>query len=538
MPRRLRPIRDPVTLVVDGEAVVAERGEPIAAALVAAGRVVFGRSVKYHRPRGPVCFGGRCDGCLMRVDGTPNVMTCHAPAEDGSRIETQNVLGTAEHDLLALTDWFFPEGMDHHHMFTRFSPLNRVMRKVARRVAGVGTLPDAPREPVTPREEEVEVLVVGGGASGVHAANAAAKRGARVMLVEERRLGGEAAVRGESGPRLGPPVLLRERTSALGVWSEIGAGFRGREQTEPVRWVLLGDDDGVIRLRTRSIVIATGAEEGALPIAGNDRPGIVSSLGALRLLLQGVLVGERIAFVGEQDTLDVARAQLLAAGATSVGSFATTDVEAFGGRPSVSWICARGAKVSCDAVVTGDVASAVYAIASQAGADVRFDGRGFVVVADDEGRTADAETFAIGRCTGRSGAAARMQAERAGELAARPAARSSGAVASVDATTRPSEPRKNVAGAADKLLACRCEDVTAKELAEAVARGHGDLEGAKRYTGFGTGWCQGKQCVALCARLLAGMGGEAASAPITPRPPIHPIPLAELARLVDDEEPR
>lgn len=536
MPRRLRPIRDPVTLIVDGDPVVAERGEPIAVSLVAAGRLVLGRSVKYHRPRGPVCFGGRCDGCLMRVDGTPNVMTCHATAEDGARVETQNVLGSAEHDLLSLTDWFFPEGMDHHHMFTRFSPLNRVMRKVARRIAGVGTLPDAPREAVTPREEDVDVLVVGGGASGVHAANAAAKRGARVMLVEERRLGGEAALRGETSARLGPPVLLRERTTALGVWHEVGAGFRGREESEPVRWVLLGDDEGVIRLRARAIVIATGAEEGALAIPGNDRPGIVSSLGALRLLSHGVLVGERVAFVGAHDTLDVARAQLVAAGATSVGHFASAEVDAIGGRPSVSWVRARGAKVSCDAVVTGDVPSAVYAIASQAGAQVGFDGRGFVVSADDEGRTADPTTFAVGRCTGRAGEVARAQAERAGELAARP----DGVVASPEVARAAHEraPRTRDVSTADKLLACRCEDVTAKELAEAVSRGHGDLEGAKRYTGFGTGWCQGKQCVALCARLLEELGGERAEEPITPRPPIHPIPLAELARLVDDEEPR
>jgi NAD(P)H-nitrite reductase large subunit len=88
----------------------------------------------------------------------------------------------------------------------------------------------------------------------------------------------------------------------------------------------------------------------------------------------------------------------------------------------------------------------------------------------------------------------------------------------------------------DKILVCRCEDVTLKELVEAIERGHHDLESVKRYTGFGTGWCQGKQCVALCARLLVEHGGSPPEAPITPRPPFHPIPLAELARLIDDEE--
>lgn len=83
-----------------------------------------------------------------------------------------------------------------------------------------------------------------------------------------------------------------------------------------------------------------------------------------------------------------------------------------------------------------------------------------------------------------------------------------------------------------KTLVCRCEDVTLDELEEAITRGHDDLESLKRYTGFGTGWCQGKSCVALCAKILVERGGEA-SLPITPRPPFHPTSLADLAGLAD-----
>ena len=86
-----------------------------------------------------------------------------------------------------------------------------------------------------------------------------------------------------------------------------------------------------------------------------------------------------------------------------------------------------------------------------------------------------------------------------------------------------------------KVLVCRCEDVTLHELEEAVARGHDDIESLKRYTGFGTGWCQGKGCVALCARLLTQLGGDA-SRPFTPRPPIHPLRLADLAGLAEVAE--
>jgi len=81
-----------------------------------------------------------------------------------------------------------------------------------------------------------------------------------------------------------------------------------------------------------------------------------------------------------------------------------------------------------------------------------------------------------------------------------------------------------------KILACRCEDVTLHEIREAIARGYNDLESLKRYTGFGTGWCQGKSCVAVCARVLSETGGSAALT-ITPRPPFHPLALADLAGL-------
>jgi len=81
-----------------------------------------------------------------------------------------------------------------------------------------------------------------------------------------------------------------------------------------------------------------------------------------------------------------------------------------------------------------------------------------------------------------------------------------------------------------KTIACRCEDVTTHDLDEAIARGYSDIESLKRYTGFGTGWCQGRWCMALCARYLAERGGSAA-APITPRPPQRPVALGELAGL-------
>lgn len=79
-----------------------------------------------------------------------------------------------------------------------------------------------------------------------------------------------------------------------------------------------------------------------------------------------------------------------------------------------------------------------------------------------------------------------------------------------------------------KVLVCRCEDVTLHELTHAISLGHTDIESLKRYTGFGTGVCQGKSCLLVCARVLASHGGDPGQG-ITARPPYHPATLAQLA---------
>ena len=83
-----------------------------------------------------------------------------------------------------------------------------------------------------------------------------------------------------------------------------------------------------------------------------------------------------------------------------------------------------------------------------------------------------------------------------------------------------------------KTLVCACEDVTLAEVRGAFAAGHRDVESMKRYTGLGTGPCQGKSCLALCARELARLGATPAElSPFTARTPVDPVPLGALARL-------
>ena len=81
--------RRKVTIRVDGAEVEACEGEPIAAALVAAGLRVFRTTRKRNEPRRIFCAVGRCTDCVMTVDGQPNVRTCVTPVRDGMEIQTK-----------------------------------------------------------------------------------------------------------------------------------------------------------------------------------------------------------------------------------------------------------------------------------------------------------------------------------------------------------------------------------------------------------------------------------------------------------------
>ena len=80
-----------------------------------------------------------------------------------------------------------------------------------------------------------------------------------------------------------------------------------------------------------------------------------------------------------------------------------------------------------------------------------------------------------------------------------------------------------------KTIVCRCEDVTLEDVHRAIEHGYDDIEEVKRYTGFGTGPCQGKECHGTIALVIqAATGAEVA--PFTSRPPLVPTALKHLAR--------
>ena len=89
-----------------------------------------------------------------------------------------------------------------------------------------------------------------------------------------------------------------------------------------------------------------------------------------------------------------------------------------------------------------------------------------------------------------------------------------------------------------KAIVCRCEDVTLDDVEHTIAIGYRSVEEVKRYTGLGTGPCQGKECMVHAALLCARASGAPPEtiAPFTSRPPVAAAPLGIFAAAEKDED--
>lgn len=400
MASRRTAVSHPVSIEHDGQALTAERGEPLAAALVAHGRWSLARSPKLHRPRGPYCFAGACDGCLARVDGEPNVMTCLRRARGGETIETQNVLGARGVDLLRATDFLFPHGLDHHRLFAGVVGVSQMTQLFARRVAGLGTLPDAVLAPRAAAAREADVLVIGAGRSGLELA---AELGSRALLLERAPQAGGAALARD--PAVAHVAVRRalDRGATLELNHTVVGLYRDPPDTGPLRALVIAEGGATV-VTPRQVVLATGHHAGPAEFENNDLPGVISARAALELWRCGVSLGARVAVVGASVDADAWVA--LAGDACTVLRFAPSSVLRVSGLSSVRSITVRegdaGRRIKVDCVVCVGTPTPALELAVQAGARVAWTGASYAAERDGTGRVA-AHTWLVGSAAGGAG---------------------------------------------------------------------------------------------------------------------------------------
>jgi sarcosine oxidase subunit alpha len=399
---------DAMRILLEGAPVRAFEGESIAVALYASDKRVLSRSLKYHRPRAFFCLEGHCGACLMRIGGVPNIRACMEPCRPEVTVEGQNAYPSPDFDVLEAVDWLFPKGMDHHTMMTGSKLLNSVMNKVVRQLSGLGTLPDrAPEAIPEVGEASPDLAVIGGGPAGLAAAAAAARAGARVLLVDEHAtLGGSLL----ADPTLGPDAAARAARAArdAGVDLLSAATAIAYFPEDSGGLLAVATRDRLIRVRARRYLYATGGYAVNRLFANNDRPGVLAARAVGRLLVQHrVKPGNRIAVVGD-DPYAGALAGALDATGCDVIAIDDRDNRVLGayGRTWVTGLQVdyggKRRRVDCDLVAVSATPAPATEGLRQHGCEVALDpdGGGFAAVVDGDGRTTAAEVFACGDVTG------------------------------------------------------------------------------------------------------------------------------------------
>ena len=184
----------PVTFTWNGTSHEGFEGDTIASALAASGVSVFSRSFKYHRRRGLLTASFLDPNLIVQVGDEPNVRAGHRLVTDAMDVTSQNTWPSLDFDARSANravGRFLSPGF-YYKTFMAPSRLWPQYQRVLKQFSPggeIGAEPSADR--YDHRFAHPDVLIAGGGPSGMAAAIAAAQTGATVMLVEEEhQLGG------------------------------------------------------------------------------------------------------------------------------------------------------------------------------------------------------------------------------------------------------------------------------------------------------------------------------------------------------------
>ena len=279
--------RREVRFIFNGKAATGFAGEPIASSLIALGVAHFSLHRKDGAPQGLFCANGQCSQCTMLIDGIPR-KSCVTPLAEGMDIRS----------LVGLPS---------------LPPIDDSLKQAERRTI------------------HTDILVIGGGPSGLSAAFELGKMGFQVILADDKeKLGGKlvlqthkffgseedcyAGVRGidiagkleEKLAKL-PNVTLLRNAPVVAIFKDRKAG-------------VYKDYSSYLLVEFTALVVAAGAREKNILFPGNDMPGVYGA-GAFQTLVNRDLVeaAKRILIVGSGNVGLIAAYHALQAGIQVVG---------------------------------------------------------------------------------------------------------------------------------------------------------------------------------------------------------------------------
>ena len=321
----------------DGKKYSGFSGDSLASALLANNETLVGRSFKYHRPRGLVASGVEEPNALVGLgEGKsfePNQRATTVELFDGLRATSQNNWPSLRFDIGAINSLlspFFSAGFYYKTFIHPRIAWKHLFEPIIRSSAGLGR---APSYSDSDRYEHfychVDVLVIGGGISGLTAAHQVGLSGANTLLLEQSSYFGGRSVVDEveideepsrnwvegivSKIKKMSNVTVKNRIMASGIYDHgyVLAYERVSDHTPGVGLVR----HRLWKIRAKRVILASGSIERPLVFPGNDIPGVMLA-SAVRdyVKLYAVSPGDRTVIVTNNDDAYRTAIELNAAG--------------------------------------------------------------------------------------------------------------------------------------------------------------------------------------------------------------------------------
>ena len=180
-----------IKIIFDGKTYEAYEGDTIASALLRNNIRLIGRSFKYHRPRGIYTCGIEEPNALVQViseHNEPNTRATIKLAYDGMEITSQNRWPSLRYDFGAINNILSPIFSAGFYYKTFMGPKGfwkNLYEPLIRRSAGLGKPPKNFRSKSTHQHHNTDVVIIGAGLSGLAAAKKFINTKYKVLLIEQ-----------------------------------------------------------------------------------------------------------------------------------------------------------------------------------------------------------------------------------------------------------------------------------------------------------------------------------------------------------------
>ena len=292
-----------ISFKFDGKTYFGYKGDTLASALLSNGIHLLGRSFKYHRPRGIMSCGSEEPNAICQINDEteltePNVRATEIELYEGLEASTQNCWPSVNFDIGGINNFispFIPAGFYYKTFMWPKSFWKNIYEPLIRKSAGLGKSPIKPDPEIYDHKHvHCDVLVIGGGISGIMSAKLAAQKNLNTILVDDKNtLGGSTIIQQNEDFKINNEIskdwLIKEikelqnldnltiktRTSIAAFHSynyllakeNLTDHLPKDKKNNSIRQRLW-------KIRAKKVIIAAGSIERPLVFNNNDRPGI------------------------------------------------------------------------------------------------------------------------------------------------------------------------------------------------------------------------------------------------------------------------